>query len=53
MAKYPEIATIMNPVFQTLDLTTLQSLNAKIQVEGQNAKDVAHNYLVSKKFLKQ
>jgi osmoprotectant transport system substrate-binding protein len=53
MVKYPEIANILNPVFKTLDMTTLQGLNAKIQVEGQNAKDVAHTYLVSKKFLTQ
>ncbi|MBI2830143.1 MAG: ABC transporter substrate-binding protein [Chloroflexi bacterium] len=52
MDKYPEIATILAPVFKSLDLETLQSLNAKIAVEGQNPADVARNYLVSKKFLK-
>jgi osmoprotectant transport system substrate-binding protein len=50
--KYPELSTILNPVFQTLDLTTLQSLNAAIAINGQNPSDVAHNYLVSKNFLK-
>lgn len=50
--KYPEIATILDPVFQSLDLVTLQTLNAKIAVEGQNATNVAREYLTSKGFLK-
>ena len=50
--KYPEIEKILDPVFASLDLVTLQSLNSKIAVEGQNAKDVAEGYLKSKGFLK-
>ncbi len=50
--KYPEIATILDPVFKTLTLETLQTLNAKIAIEGQNPADVAANYLKSKGFLK-
>lgn len=50
--KYPEIANILNPVFESLDLETLQTLNGKIAVEGQNATDVARDYLTSKGFLK-
>jgi osmoprotectant transport system substrate-binding protein len=49
--KYPEIATILDPVFQSLDLEALQSLNGKIAVEGQNAADVARDYLTSNGFL--
>jgi osmoprotectant transport system substrate-binding protein len=52
MAKYPEIATIVNPVFASLSLTTLQALNGKIVVDGLPASSVAHDYLVSKGFLK-
>lgn len=51
--KYPEIATILEPVFKSLDLVTLQTLNGKIAVEGQNATDVARNYLTTKGFLKK
>lgn len=47
----PEIATILEPVFQSLDLETLQLLNSKIAVEGQPARMVAENYLKEKKFL--
>ena len=50
--EYPEIAGILDPVFESLDLVTLQTLNAKIAVEGQNATDVAKEYLISKRFLK-
>ena len=52
MEKYPEIADILNPVFRTLNLETLQTLNAKIAVEGQNAIDVARDYLTAQGFLK-
>ena len=50
--KYPEIGTILGPVFESLGLVTLQTLNGKIAVEGQNAADVAREYLVKKGFLK-
>lgn len=50
--KYPEIGTILGPVFESLDLVTLQTLNGKIAVEGQNAADVARDYLAKKGFLK-
>jgi osmoprotectant transport system substrate-binding protein len=50
--KYPEIAAILNPVFASLDLVTLQTLNAKIALQGQPAADVARTYLISKGYLK-
>lgn len=49
--KYPEIAEILQPVFASLDLETLQKLNAEIAVEGQNAAVVAKNYLTEQGFL--
>ena len=49
--KYPEIASILGPVFASLDLEILQTLNAKIAVEGQNPADVARDYLTEKGFL--
>ena len=51
--KYPELATVLDPVFQSLSLETLQSLNAKIAIQGQSADTVARDYLVSKGFLKK
>jgi osmoprotectant transport system substrate-binding protein len=49
---YPAIDGILKPVFLTLDLTTLQSLNARIAVNGENADAVAQDYLSKKGFLK-
>lgn len=43
--QYPEIATILEPVFAGLDLVTLQELNGRIAVEGYNPADVASDYL--------
>lgn len=50
--KYPEMANILNPVFRTLNLTTLQTLNSQIALQGQPAASVARQYLTSKGFLK-
>lgn len=50
---YPQIETILAPVFASLDRETLQKLNAEIQVMGKPAKDVAHAYLLEKGFVSQ
>jgi osmoprotectant transport system substrate-binding protein len=52
LTKYPEIATILDPVFAKLDLVTLQKLNAQITVDGKDAKTVATAWLTSQGFLK-
>ena len=49
--RYPEIAGILKPVFESLDLVTLQTLNAKIAVEGLSAESVARKYLTEAGFL--
>jgi osmoprotectant transport system substrate-binding protein len=48
----PKIAEILKPVFASLDLTTLQGLNARVQVGGEAARAVATDYLKSKGFIK-
>ena len=48
----PKIAEILKPIFQSLDLTTLQGLNARVQVGGEAAKSVAADYLKTKGFVK-
>jgi osmoprotectant transport system substrate-binding protein len=48
----PKIADILKPIFESLDLATLQGLNARVQVGGEPAKAVAADYLKSKGFLK-
>ena len=48
---FPEIETILKPVFESLDLVKLQTLNGKIVVEGQDAGAVAAEYLKANGFL--
>ena len=52
LAQHPKIKDLLEPVFKTLDGPTLQSLNAKIAVEGQDAQKVAAEYLKTKGFIK-
>ena len=52
LARHPKIKDLLEPVFRTLDRPTLQSLNAKIAVEGQDAQKVAADYLKAKGFIK-
>ncbi|MFV0263012.1 MAG: ABC transporter substrate-binding protein [Kluyvera sp.] len=49
---YPDIEKWLQPVFASLDEKTLQSLNAKIAVEGLDAKTVAADYLKAKGWVK-
>ncbi|MEY2657814.1 MAG: ABC transporter substrate-binding protein [Betaproteobacteria bacterium] len=52
LKRYPAIATILSPIFKSLDRPTLQMLNARIQLEGQDPRKVASAYLHSQGFLK-
>ncbi|MFP4374848.1 MAG: ABC transporter substrate-binding protein [Spirochaetaceae bacterium] len=49
--EYPEIESVLEPVFSSLDLETLQSLNARIAVQGEDAAQVARDYLTENGFL--
>jgi osmoprotectant transport system substrate-binding protein len=51
LQQQPEIAKVLDPVFATLTLETLQKLNAEISVDGEDAGAVAAAYLKSKHFL--
>ncbi len=50
--RYPEIRTVVEPVFATLDAPTLSRLNAQIVVGGQPGAAVAEAYLKRQGFLK-
>lgn len=52
LAKNPKIKDVLANVFKHLDGPTLQALNAKIQLEGQDAKKVAAEFLRSKSLIK-
>jgi osmoprotectant transport system substrate-binding protein len=52
LKRYPAMTEILAPIFKSLDRPTLQMLNARIQLEGQDPRRVATGYLQSKGFLK-
>ena len=52
LEQHPKIASILEPVFKSLDLETLQELNSMIAVEGQAPREVATAYLEKNGFLK-
>ncbi|SED25462.1 osmoprotectant transport system substrate-binding protein [Rhizobiales bacterium GAS188] len=52
LARSPVIKEALEPAFATLTLETLQALNAKIAVDGQDAGQVAKAYLTEKGLLK-
>jgi osmoprotectant transport system substrate-binding protein len=49
--EHPDIAAALAPVFASLSLETLQALNARIAVAGEDGGAVAADYLISKHFL--
>ncbi|WP_411033581.1 ABC transporter substrate-binding protein [Shinella sp. BYT-45] len=48
----PQIEEILKPVFEKLDLVTLQDLNGRVQVGGEPAKAVAEDFLKKNGFIK-
>ncbi|TVQ23207.1 MAG: ABC transporter substrate-binding protein [Spirochaetaceae bacterium] len=51
LEQYPEIESILAPVFEALSLETLQTLNSQIAIEGRAASDVASTWLRASGFL--
>lgn len=51
LEKYPEIEDIIEGVFETLDLESLQTMNKKVIVDGLSPKDVAEEHLIDKGIL--
>ena len=52
LARQPKIGEVLAPVFRSLDGATLQTLNARIALEGQDARQVAAAYLMAKGFVR-
>jgi osmoprotectant transport system substrate-binding protein len=52
LKKYPQLKDKLESLFATLDIKTLQKLNAKIQVMGVPARKVAEEYLKKNNFIK-
>lgn len=51
LKKNPEIEALLKPVFEKLDLTTLQDLNGRVQLGGEPAKAVAEDFLKKNDFI--
>lgn len=49
---YPEIPRLLTTAFEGLTLETLQDLNARVQIEGEDPKAVATGYLRSRRLLR-
>lgn len=49
---YPEIDSILKPVFESFDQAILQNLNKRVALGGEDAKAVAEEYLKENGFLK-
>lgn len=52
LKEHPQIEQLLKPVFDKLDLVTLQELNGRVQVGGEPAKAVAEDFLKKNGFLK-
>ena len=50
LKEYQQIAAALDPVFASLTLETLQALNARIAVNGEEAAAVARDWLRSRRF---
>ncbi|WP_103173049.1 ABC transporter substrate-binding protein [Paracoccus sp. SY] len=48
---HPQIAEVLEPIFTSLTLQTLQTLNGRIQIGGEPAAAVAEDYLTQAGFL--
>ncbi|WP_410216692.1 ABC transporter substrate-binding protein [Paracoccus sp. (in: a-proteobacteria)] len=48
---HPEIRDVLAPIFESLELATLQELNGRIQIGGEPADAVARDYLTTSGFL--
>lgn len=48
---HPQVAEVLQPIFESLSLQTLQTLNGRIQVGGEPAQAVARDYLEQAGFL--
>jgi osmoprotectant transport system substrate-binding protein len=50
---FPAISDTLKPLFESLDLVTLQKLNAAIAYDGRSAAEVGKEYLLDKGLLKK
>jgi osmoprotectant transport system substrate-binding protein len=49
----PQIADIVRPLMASFTRESLQALNARVQIDGESAAEVAADYLRTQGFLRQ
>lgn len=49
---YPQIATLVRPLMQSFTRQGLQSLNARVQIDGESPEEVAADYLRDRGFVR-
>jgi osmoprotectant transport system substrate-binding protein len=52
LREFPQIGAIVKPLMESFSRETLQRLNARVQVNGESAEEVAVDYLRERGFLK-
>jgi len=52
LREYPQVASIVRPLMQSLTRDKLQRLNARVQVNGEAAEAVAQDYLHAAGFIR-
>ena len=52
LREYPQVAAIVKPLMESFTRETLQRLNARVQVNGESAEEVAADYLRERGLLK-
>ncbi|MFT9488364.1 MAG: glycine betaine ABC transporter substrate-binding protein [Tepidibacillus sp.] len=53
LEKHPEIADALNQLAGKLSDQTMSQLNSQVDLDGKDAKDVAHDWLVSQGLIKE
>ncbi|MFG2647269.1 glycine betaine ABC transporter substrate-binding protein [Streptomyces sp. NPDC048436] len=53
LKKHPEIAEVLAPITKKLNNKIAQELNSKVDVEGQDAHEVAKDWLIKEGFVKE
>jgi osmoprotectant transport system substrate-binding protein len=49
----PDLAKILKPIAEALDLTTIQKLSTKVDIDGEQPEDVAETWLKDSEFIGQ
>ena len=51
LEKYPELETMFNDLFASIDIETMMHLNRLLEESGQSEEDIAHDYLIENNFV--